>query len=615
MLLFSLLATPVLLSALLRKRFETVLPVYVSAVILLMYPMAMVRALDAFIWVAAAVAALCVAWVLVRMGVGQGKLLAQAFAQYTLTPGLLGFTALVILFAAAQSSHVVTATDDIYYWAIEAKSIYVHQGLVDFAHHLSPRFSTYTPGMQLYQWLGAAVAGECSEGLLFVMRATFYAVYLLPLASRISWRKVYWLPLFLLFALAMPALFNRDAYTLLRVDAAMGVCLGYCLIQAWRITQSEQPAAWDIFALSLGLGVLVLTKQVGAAWALMPVSLLFVLSARRRGALRWARLVAVAVPALTVGSWLWFCTANGLSGAHLNSLNANAASLLSGLFVLPEHWQQLPSALWNAFTLAALPLQPGDTTPLLPLPMLAWVALLVLAPLATAFRQPYAPRTGLTLSLWLLTSFALFILGFVGSFLTAFYGEFSAFIGDGGQSLQYLMERYFSPYLLGVLLLGITLFMDIQTRPARRTALLLTAALLGLGLLSNWPSLYANLFPGAYTPSEPEDFSIAQAENFWVDDLEDPLHAIVLYGIDPTPEKRERLQYALFPVKLVTFYDDLPDADFLMLLRGARVTHVLCMDDTNPTYAHAQPFCEDGYMDTFTLYAVTWDGETPVLTP
>ena len=98
-----------------------------------------------------------------------------------------------------------------------------------------------------------------------------------------------------------------------------------------------------------------------------------------------------------------------------------------------------------------------------------------------------------------------------------------------------------------------------------------------------------------------------------VEALEQPNDAIILYGINPTPMRPERLQYAVAPVKLVTFYGDISAHWFVELLKNSRITHVISMDDSNPTYQVAVDFTEDGYMDTYTLYTVTWQGDTPVL--
>jgi len=64
----------------------------------------------------------------------------------------------------------------------------------------------------------------------------------------------------------------------------------------------------------------------------------------------------------------------------------------------------------------------------------------------------------------------------------------------------------------------------------------------GIILLPLWQPISTGLNPAAYDITEPEAFALLQEENIWADDLEDPLNAAVLYGVNPTPSKRERLQ-------------------------------------------------------------------------
>ena len=50
------------------------------------------------------------------------------------------------------------------------------------------------------------------------------------------------------------------------------------------------------------------------------------------------------------------------------------------------------------------------------------------------------------------------------------------------------------------------------------------------------------------------------------------------------------------------------DADFARLLQTEHISHVVCRDDSNPTYEHAVAYCPDGYLDTCTLYGAQGRG-------
>lgn len=107
LMLLSLAATLFCLCALWKKRFEVLLAPFVCALMLVAYALAMGRALSWLPWIA--------------LGCG------------------VGGVALAALFWTGGMARTVVATDDIHYWAVEARSIFAHDGLVDASRHLSPR--------------------------------------------------------------------------------------------------------------------------------------------------------------------------------------------------------------------------------------------------------------------------------------------------------------------------------------------------------------------------------------------------------------------------------------------------------------------------------------------
>lgn len=612
--LLSLSVIPLTLSAALRKRIENVLPTFVSALIVAAYPLAMLRMLYVLPVCTLVTAVLCLVWVVAEAARGRGAALWAGLRDCALTPGMLAFVLLAALYLIRQGDHAVTATDDIYYWALEAKGIFAQGGLVGSALHLAPRFSSYTPGMQLFQWIGATVSGASEDGLLFAMLAIFYAVYLLPFAAHLPWRRVWLLPLYLFFAVALPTVINRDAYSMLRVDAALGVCLGYCLMLVWRLYRAPKASVWDAVSLALGLFVLALIKQIGAAWAMLPFSLLLILEHRRKGAFRAAKWGALLAILIAAGSWVIFCSANGLEGEHTASMRNNLTMILHSAFKAPESVAKMVPSLLRAF--ANIPERgPGVPSPLLGVPILGWLLALLAFPLVLAAIGRQKARSMTVVSLWFFACVTLYVVIFSLFFPLLFTGVVDTFIDGGGARLQYLMERYFGPGLIGVLCLMAAITADGVALPRARRFTLVAALCALLAVTCNWQQLGETFLLANYPKDMPQDIQAAQAENDWTNELDDPLHSVVLYGLNPTPEKRERFQYALAPVKVVTFYGELDDVSFRTLLRGKRVTHILCMDDQNPTYALASPYVKEGDMETLTPYRLTWDGDVPVLTP
>ncbi len=612
-LLFVMFAAMLAYCILTSIRFEKVLAAAVGILVLLCYVLAMFKQLQLFSWLVYASSFVLIATLFSRVVRRKVSLSVRTVFQYAITPGFVAFLLLLVLYAVSLKTHVVNATDDFNYWAVEVKSLYWQNGFVNAYQHLSPRFMSYTPGMQLFQWIALQAEGGFSEGTLFVALAVFNTVFLMPLVSEVTWKKAYSLPLYVIFLIVGPTLLFRDTFAMLRVDATLGVCLGCAMCQAWSLCHQTKPRLFDVFSFALTLCMLSLVKQIGIAWALLPISMLFVFGGKK-SLVSFQRILPIALVGAVFLSWQVFTAVNQLNGVHDTIMTDTVNNMVASTWQPPKNLPLLPGALWGALTYTNRAMLVNSPTTSLVYPsMFGWLVLMIIAPVAVSFfSKSGEARSYRRLSLWMLCCAALLLLAFVVIFLTAFAPEFDSFIGDDLARLQYLLERYLGAFLLGGALLGVYL---VQQSNAPLVGKWL-GVVCGLVLLVNWGQIGLNLLPSEYVAVEPTDIYIYQEENFWVSDvdaLDDPQDAIILYGINPTPLRPERLQYAVAPVKIITFYGDIDSQAFVDLLRNYHITHVISMDDSNPTYLAAQTFIEDGYMDTYTLYTVRWEGDRPIL--
>ncbi len=613
------IALPLLLCVLLQKRIELVLAPYVCGLILVCYGLALFQGLGWLTWLLlAAVAAAALALLLkaLRDAKGQGRAMLRSLNRTIFTPGLCCLILVGGVFYLGSRSHYVIAIDDLNYWAIEVRSLYAQNGLVDAVHHLSPEFMTYTPGMQLFQWIGLTILGEWSEPILFFMLWLFYAIFLLPFTSFIPWRKGYWIPAFAVFILVAPTVMISKCYPLLQVDTALGILMGYALVQAWLLRKPgpDSTFTWICFILSLCL--MILLKHMGAAWALMALFMLFFVSApQRKGAKPFWLVAACLLPALVFGSWQLFCQVKGLSGIHLSRTSSHIQDILAGTWTLPEHMLSLPATLWTVFTASATELSYASGQ-WLELPRLFWIVFFIGLPILLVMLKKGHRQTLLRLSLALGITFVLFLLSYCFTLATTFYDEYYHF--SILSTVGVLTQRYLFPYLFGAFLLFAWAALEGWTAAPRHSLpqKALYASLLALVVLcTGWSSVYDALFTVQPGHRWQDVLSSIQAENFWTDELEEPETAIVLYGKDSIdPALYPRIRYALGPAKILYCVDnDLTPQGLANILGESQVTHVICMDENNPLYRNATGFSEDEWLEPVTLYAVEWDGDSPVL--
>ena len=111
----------------------------------------------------------------------------------------------------------------------------------------------------------------------------------------------------MLLVIAVPAALGTDAFTMLRVDSAQGLCLGYALVQAWYACREKNGCGERLCYFALALCALVLIKMSGMAWVLMAIAFVLVARSLSQNSIRLRPvMVAAAAPVMILLSWLAF---------------------------------------------------------------------------------------------------------------------------------------------------------------------------------------------------------------------------------------------------------------------------------------------------------------------
>ena len=596
------------LSLLCRKRFEVLLPVLAGAAVLVCYGLAMFRALPAFLWVVSAAALLGLFAVTTRT-LQQKRHFVRDLFDYALTPGLLCFVLVVAGMAFSAQPHRVYHTDDLYEWALQPLSLYFRDGFVGPSLHLSPDFMTYTPGVALFQWMGLAIYGGWNEGIASLWLWLAYAVFLLPFTDRITWKKAWQVPLYAVAILLLPALFDADAYAILRVDVLLGICLGYTLVTAWRIAAGDKDRRFLSVSLSFALSFLVLVKQTGIAWLLIPTMIL--LAFRQHGHSLKKAILPLLLPLAVFFSWVLFCQLTGLRGEHTSALADNAGKLFSGQIVTAQDAWALLGAVCVSFFRGTVPL-------------VALAVISVVSPLLLAGFGRLALPTAKRLSLWVGVSMFAFVLMFYVAMLTVFRSGWTSPVDAAGiVPLMDHVRRYGCAlwYALLMLFVYLSITPNPSLMPAKQKTQLVSALLAGaccILVLSgvDWRALTMNLVPGRYVenPVSAELDELTDASS-WAGDLPDPQNAIVLLASDSYPANRKWLQYTLAPLKVVMpFQTEWTEDEFVDLLQKNDIQYFVSEGTENNLCQIAAEYAEDGLMEDYTVYAVNWEDGTPVLT-
>lgn len=250
-----------------------------------------------------------------------------------LTPGMLVYAGLCLLFVLVLRTNVVMLHDELRLWAAVPKAIHL-TGALQLGQG-SPIFDimqSYTPGLPLLEFFFTAFDRTFSESALFIGYACTAMAFFLPGLSRVSWKQ--WpvlAPMGLLMLLTPCALTSGFADSglfgmSLFVDPMLGIVAGYCFHQAWHRPLRD---SFHVISFSLSLSFCALLKDTGILFSGVALVCAVLAEGRTRRA-----LIPAGVLTLTRGSWSVLLSIYGVKNhIGMSTLQlSEIGNLLSGLF-------------------------------------------------------------------------------------------------------------------------------------------------------------------------------------------------------------------------------------------------------------------------------------------
>lgn len=438
-----------------ERRIEETLPPVICLWMVVLYGLAIFKQLSWVDPLLLAVVGCSAAWLVFRLATRKSTWgsLWSFLKTYVLTPGFIAMILLAGVFWVLTSARYVIDGDELNYWAVEVKSLWYHNGLVDASHHSALQFSSYTPGMQLIEWWYMHVVGVWRENVLYF--ALFYtnALFLLPFMRKTTFRQWPSIPLFVLAGVLAPTVFSGAVYTMLSTDASVGILFGYALFMLW---QAENEERFIPLAVGSSLSALVIAKQAGFIWAVFAL-LFFVFVTRKRRTIvrRYAWAFALAAPLVVWLSWYVFCRVNHLGNQLTGSGFSAVQAILSGSYVRPSGTGNILKYILYAFV-ASPPNMSGywdGKTSWLGLPLLGWLIVFGAIPLlcrrAIQGEEPLSRKSMAARVAVIMVTVGLgYTLMYAISFFTVFSNEVLRY-ANNQWGVTALMDRYFIPYYFG----------------------------------------------------------------------------------------------------------------------------------------------------------------------
>ncbi len=354
------------------RQIEETIPFVILSVINILYVCGVV-AQDLRVGVAAcAVVGLACLAVLARMFISDRGSTIDKLRAHCLTPGLVLFYLLFVFVYTVNVGRQFIGNDEFSHWGLVVKNMFIFNRFGN-CQYSTDLFPGYPPASALWEYFCLKVARSFQEQTVYQAFGWLIAALMIPSVKGGPLRRVLLAAVCLLASLLVPSMFYGEYFTLIMVDALLGIEMAYLLLLS---IGDERLDLFHWLSLTLGLSVLCLTKASGVFLAIIVVLTALAKTAREQGGKK--TLATILVCALIGGalgklSWGAYLKASG-TGVAWDTSPINLASVWS---VITGGGKAYQYATLSAFGKAIIStrINEGITS----LPFVGWVALMPVA--------------------------------------------------------------------------------------------------------------------------------------------------------------------------------------------------------------------------------------------
>ena len=326
-------AVVVLLVTGFRIRYYDALPMTAAGLILLLYVLGYLRAME-YIWVIALGITGIVTVYLIRYAGSITK------GQRSDICGLAAFMIMAVTVTLLTGNHVVKWWDDVNYWATDAKALYYLNGFTGKYGNVAPEFGDYPPAIQIAKWCMLKLSPyEYREGLAFAGYTLMNMIFLLPLMRMVRSAdkkghliaEIIWMCCIML----IPGIVNDVWSYGACADVTMGIAYGAMLIAIYEIYgQNSGHYITSYIKIALYGAITALCKNTGFIWVTFAVILLIILTVMdNKHSDRHRTLLTVCIVYFIQGTWWVNCLVNRRIAKLTGALARTAAA---GRVSVPE---------------------------------------------------------------------------------------------------------------------------------------------------------------------------------------------------------------------------------------------------------------------------------------
>ena len=335
-----LLAVAILLSFIINKDIEDVIPPFLFTVLVGIYVVAILgkshhSLLLSFFGFVGIWAIYIIKQRKILPTIGEIK------AKFTPLPiGFIVYLIVCIVFVLLYSNRFVVGWDDLHYAATFPKDMFYY-GTMPVGINSCTKYRDYLPLLQLFFYWGFQGIGDFSEPLMFQYKIVLIFTCMLPFFKLLTQNKGIKRICILIITIILPYTCLIEVLDGLSMDTVMALFFGYALVAVFDRKKCDWFYYYKIISALL---VLVLIKSIALMFAGFVVAIWFIVelydikSKDKRGKLTTAAIFCGGslLTGVAYGSWKIFCIKHGNS-TYLSDILSNNLEAGTSKFSLPDY--------------------------------------------------------------------------------------------------------------------------------------------------------------------------------------------------------------------------------------------------------------------------------------
>ena len=263
---FIILIYSIILTILLKKRIEEVLPISIVEIVLIIYVFGLVNQLKLGI---ITIEILTIVQFLILLGIiiKNGKNIIHNI----LTPGLLIYTFLFFTSVIVNRNRIFEDYDEFNHWGLIVKNMFLYNTFGMNGREVVT-FNEYPPFTAIFQYLFVMIQKIYKEDAIIIAHNILYFSIVIPITKTIKWNKNI-IKMFVIIPVIifLPLIFYENFYLDILVDGIIGIMFAYVIFSAF---EKEENTKFKYLKILTGEIMLILTKTTSIALALLSITII-----------------------------------------------------------------------------------------------------------------------------------------------------------------------------------------------------------------------------------------------------------------------------------------------------------------------------------------------------